>query len=63
VTRSVRSSGLWQVRDHMGCEVVNEPGALVRNAAARRRTLYGRTAVITDPFGAELSVLARPPQT
>jgi uncharacterized protein len=23
--------GLWQGRDHIGCEVVNEPGALVRN--------------------------------
>lgn len=133
--------GLWQGRDHIGCEVVNEPGALVRNdlvtptaAPARdfyaavfgftldrnedmpefdftflRRPdghevggifgspeatssswattfevadtdavveaanaaggtagppediLYGRTAVITDPFGAELSVIARPP--
>ncbi|MFW3169773.1 VOC family protein [Geodermatophilus sp. CPCC 206100] len=23
--------GLWQGRDHVGCQVVNEPGALVRN--------------------------------
>jgi hypothetical protein len=43
-------------------------GQRARCPRAQRRgppedILYGRTAVITDPFGAELSVLARPPQT
>jgi uncharacterized protein len=133
--------GLWQGRAHVGCEVVNEPGALVRNdlvtpdpeparafyaevfgftldanpdvpdfdftflrrpdghevggimgvagvpasawattfevadtdavvavaAAAGGRAgapddfVYGRLAAITDPFGAEFSVITRPP--
>jgi predicted enzyme related to lactoylglutathione lyase len=133
--------GLWQGRGHVGCEVVNEPGALVRNdlvtsdpgparafytevfgftldgnpdvpdfdftflrrpdghevggimgvpgvpasawattfevadtdavvaaataaggrAGAPDDFVYGRMATITDPFGAEFSVIARPP--
>jgi uncharacterized protein len=133
--------GLWQGRAHVGCEVVNEPGSLVRNdlvtadpeparafytevfgftldanpdvpdfdftflrrpdghevggimgvpgvpgsawsttfevadtdaavaavAAAGGRAgapedfVYGRMATVTDPFGAEFSVIARPP--
>ena len=110
--------GLWQGRAHIGCQVVNEPGSLVRNdlvtptpeparafyaavfgftldrnedlpdasssawtttfevadtdavvaqapaaggtAGAPEDFLYGRMATITDPFGAELSVIARP---
>jgi uncharacterized protein len=134
--------GLWQGRAHVGCQVVNEPGALVRNdlvtptpepardfyaavfeftldrntdmpdfdftflrrqdghevagifgnpaatssswattfevedtdavvsaandaggsADAPQDMLYGRYAVVTDPFGTELSVIARPPE-
>ena len=30
--------GLWQGRGHLGCEIVNEPGALVRNDLVTRES-------------------------
>ena len=62
--------GLWQGRDHIGCEVVNEPGALVRNdlvagdADAVRRfyaAVFGfRLDRNEDLPGLDLTFLRRP---
>jgi predicted enzyme related to lactoylglutathione lyase len=62
--------GLWQGRDHVGCQVVNEPGALVRNdlvtpdpGTARR--FYARVFGFTldgnpDMPGFDFTFLRRP---
>ncbi|MEU1625353.1 VOC family protein [Streptomyces sp. NPDC020096] len=49
--------GLWQGRAHVGCQIVNEPGSLIRNDLV---TPSRRIATITDPLGTEFSVIARP---
>lgn len=62
--------GLWQGRDHIGCELVNEPGALVRNdlvttdperARAFYRDVFGYTVEGNpDMPGADFTFLRRP---
>jgi predicted enzyme related to lactoylglutathione lyase len=62
--------GLWQGRAHIGCQVVNEPGSLVRNDLvtsdpARAREFYARVFGFTldanqDMPGADFTFLRRP---
>ena len=62
--------GLWQGRAHIGCQVVNEPGSLVRNdlvtpEPARARAFYAAVFDFTldgnqDMPGADFTFLRRP---
>jgi hypothetical protein len=62
--------GLWEGRDHLGCELVNEPGALVRNDLATTdpkaaRAFYSAIFDYTvegnpDMAGADFTFLRRP---
>lgn len=62
--------GLWQGRDHIGCELVNEPGALIRNDLVttdpeRARAFYRAVFDYTvegnpDMPGADFTFLRRP---
>ncbi|MGW5866384.1 VOC family protein [Streptomyces sp. NPDC055239] len=62
--------GLWQARTHIGCEVVNEPGSLVRNdlltpspgqARAFYTSVFGYTLDLNDVMpDADFTFLRRP---
>jgi predicted enzyme related to lactoylglutathione lyase len=53
--------GLWQGRRHVGCEIVNEPGALVRNDLVTPRPEPAR-AFYSEVFGFALEANADMPE-